>query len=256
MQLHMSWVAFLPFLLFSFYSQFKSEKGGSALFYGFLGSLPPLALLIPTFFKYGFHTGSDVQGFMSALNTDNLLDLFGTLARFLALASFELPRFIGLNTQGRLDYLLGSTWLLVPGFILWAAFFFQPSAMLFLWFAQKHPRGDWKAVKKLILGTFLALYACFLFTPNMGASFRIVLFFPVVMLYSLYCWDYLARKSHVWRVLGAAFILSAVYFQAGYTLKSRQAKTSVYSQGHTAIANAIKSKNYRVYRERRPGSLY
>lgn len=256
MQLHMSWVAFIPFLLLSLYFQFKSGKIGSALLYGFLGALPLLTLLIPTFLRYGFQTGNDVKGFMSGLNTDNLLDLPGTLARFLAIGSFELPRFIALNTHDRIHYLLDSPLLLLPGFFLWGAFFFQPVAMLGLWFVKRHPRRDWKEVKKLILGTFLVLYACFLFTPNMAASFRILLFFPLILLYSFYCWDFLARQSRWWRTAGLVFILSGVVFQAGYTVNNMKAKSSVYAQGREAMAKAIEAKDYRLYSERRPGSLY
>jgi hypothetical protein len=255
MQLHMSWVAMAPLILVSFYFQFRAEKKLSPLLFTFLGALPVLALLIPTYLHYGFNTGKDVHGFMTAFNFSNAKDIFGTLARLLSIASFEMARFIGEHTRQRVGYLLQSPWLLLPGFFLWGAWFLQVLAMVAAFFIQEHPRNDWAEVKKLMGGVFLLIYACFLFTPDMAASFRILLFFPPLFLFSFYCWDYLAQWR--WgRILGWVFILSVVWFQAGYTLKNIQTRNSLYAQTHDKMAQAIEARDYRLFAERREGSLY
>ena len=256
MQLHMSWVAMVPFLLLSLYFQAKTGGFSKAVLFNFLGALPMLGLLAPTYLAYGFSNGKDVHGFVSGLNWDNAKDIFGTLARYLSIASFEMPRFVAEHTRQRFDYFFQSPWLLLPGFFLWLAGYFQPAAMFVFWFFKDHSRKDWKEIKFLMAGTFFLIYACFLFTPDMAASFRILLLFPIVMLYSFYCWDFLAKRSKVWRVLGLVFILSGVYFQIGYTLKNIQARNSIYAQNRNLTVKAIEAKDYRILAERRAGSLY
>jgi hypothetical protein len=255
MQLHMSWLALVPFLLFSIYSQIKEGHWKSAFSFAFLGALPLLALLIPTFITYGLSTGKDVHGFATGFNSANALDIFGTLARFLSIASFEMPRFIGEHTHERVQYLLTSPWLVVPGFLLWLAGYLQPAGMIGFWFITKNPLRNAKPIKWLALGTFLLIYACFLFSPDMAASFRIVLFYPIIMLYSLYAYDYLAIKP-VWRKIGLVFILCVVIFQVGYTVKNIQANNSIYARQKNLMAQAIDQKNFALLAPRRPDSLY
>jgi len=242
-------------LLLSLAAQLKTAQWKSALGFTFLGALPLFALLLPTYLQFGFQIGHDVRGFATGLNFKNAEDILGTLARFLSIASFEMPRFIAEHTKERIAYLLNSPLLLLPGFFLWAVGYFQPLGMILLWFVKKHPRPDWISVKYLGLGAFLLIYGCFLFSPDMAASFRIVLFFPLILLYSLYCYDYL-RTHLFWRRLGLVFIGSVVIFQLGYTLKNIQSHQSVYAQNRDLMAQAIDQKDYRILSQRRPGSLY
>ncbi len=255
MQLHMSWIAMAPLLLVSIYFQARAGKFLSASLFNLLGSLPMLALLLPTFFRFGFSTGKDIQGFISNLNGDNAKDLFGTLARLFSIASFEMARFVGENAQLRMDYFFHFHWLFLPGFFLWGMWYLQVLAMLVFLFIKKHPRKDWKQVRNLAGGIFLLLYACFLFTPYMAASFRILLFFPPLMLYTFYGWDRIWQKP--WgRFLGLAFILCGCYFQLGYAWNNIKARNSTYAQTRDLMARAIEAKDYRLFAERREGSLY
>jgi hypothetical protein len=255
MQLHMSGIAMAPLLVVSFYFQARDGKALSSLFFIFLGALPMLALLLPTYFQYGFNTGKDVHGFMSGLNWDNAKDLLGTLARYFSIASFEMARFVGENTRLRVEYFLHSYWLFLPGFFLWGMWYIQALAMLVFLFMKNHPRADWKKIRILLSGTFFLLYICFLFTPDMGASFRILLFFPPLMLYTFYGWDWIWQKP--WgRLLGLAFILCSCYFQVGYTWNNVKTHNSTYAQTRNLMAKAIEAKDYRLFAERREGSLY
>jgi hypothetical protein len=255
MQLHMVWLAFVPFLLFSLYSQTKENRWKLAFLFTFLGALPPLTLLIPTFAVYGLNTGRDVHGFASGLNWANAADVVGTLARFLSIASFEMPVFIGAHTHDRIQFLLAAPWLLLPGFLLWLVGYLQPLGMVGFWFLPHHRQKNWVPVKWLALAAFLLIYGCFLFSPDRATSFRIVLFFPVVMLYSLYIYDYLAVKP-LWRKIGFIFIILVVFFQIGYAVQGIRAGDSVYGRGKALMAQAIDQKDYRLLAPRRPGSLY
>jgi len=250
MQLHMSWLALVPFLIFSLYTQAK-EKNLTAILYAFLGSLPLLTLLFPTFFAYGFTTARDIHGFTTSFNLGNAKDLFGTLARFWAIASFEMPRFIGEHTHERVQYLVSSPLIVIPGFLLWSAGYAQVLGFT-VYGALK---TDWKPVQMLGWASFAVLYVCFLFSPDMGASFRILLFFPVIFLYSFYVYQDLAVKP--WgRALGWVFLVSVVVFQVGYTVRNIQTGPSVYIKDREKIVRALEKKDYRLLAERREGSLY
>ena len=59
MQFHMSWVIFIPYILLSFYFQFKSagrKALGSGMYFA-CGALLTGSFLIPTFIKYGLVQG-------------------------------------------------------------------------------------------------------------------------------------------------------------------------------------------------------
>jgi hypothetical protein len=254
MQLHMSWLAFVPLLLYALAQQAREGRWQAVLF-AFLGALPLLALLLPTYLTYGFNTHQDVQGVTTGLHWENVKDLFGTLARFLSLSSFELPRFIGFHTQDRLEYLLSSPVMLVPGFFLWAAGFIQVLGQLGYAFIARPAKKDWLAIKWLTLGVFFLLYGCFLFSPDMAASFRILLFFPIVMLYSFYIYDDLARRSWgPW--LGRVFIACVVIFQVGYAIRSVGKGISIYAEQKEKMALALEKNDYHLVAERRDGSRY
>jgi ABC-type multidrug transport system fused ATPase/permease subunit len=255
MQLHMSYLVFIPFFLLSLYFQSRNKKLGSAAGFSFLGALPLLALLLPTYMEYGFNVGRDAQGFITGINWSNARDLFGTLARFCSMASFEMPRFIGDHTHEREMYLLNLPWLLVPGFFLWAAGFLQPVLMIGFCFVKRHPRADWKWVRGLGVGTFFLIYGLFLFSPDMAASFRLVLLYPVLFLYSFYCFDAL-RGNRWWYWLGIVFILFGVYFQAFYTFENARKTDSIYVQYRDRITQALQQNDYRIFSPRREGSLY
>lgn len=255
LQLHMSWVMLIPFLIYSFYHQWNTGNGKTAVGFGLIGALPLLALLLPTYLVYGFSLGQNIKGYSSFLNRQNMFDFFGLLARFLSLASFELPRFIGANTHERVNYLLETPWLTVPGFFLWISGWFQACALAVLWFFPRRNLPDWKAVKWMTLFFLLIIYFFFWFSSQPSASYRYYEALPVIMIYSFYCWEGFAAKPY-WRLFGMVFLATAVFFQAGYALKTNSIGTSVYSQCRERMEKAIEAKNYHLLAERRPYALY
>ena len=259
MQLHLSWVVLVPFLLASLYFQFR-ERGTKALApltWLACGAALSGCLLAPTLLKYGLTNGAGGTAGMFATDAANLprvLNPFeGVPARFLSLASFELARFTGRDTAERLAFLRENLWLAPFAVFLGAVGILQPAAMIVLWFRKKTAREDWPALKRLTLLTVLLLCALFLFTSKAPASHTFYVTFPLAALYGFYCWDsLLARRG--WRVFAAAFLACGVVFHAGLAAHNFP-RVSLYADRATAQA-AISSKNYQLLGERRPGSLY
>jgi hypothetical protein len=259
MQLHLSWVVLVPFLIASVYFQLR-ERGTSAL--AMLGWLACGAMLVgwllaPTFLKYGVTVGSGGAGGMFAANFRNaarvLNPVEGVPARFLSLASFELARFVGRNTAERVAFLRENLWLAPLAGFLGVVGLLQPAAMFLLWFRRTTARPDWPQVKRLALLTVVLLCALFLFTAKLPASHTFYVTFPVAALYGFYCWDALLERRG-WRVFAAVFLACGVVFHAGLAAHNF-ARVSLYTD-RGVPASAIEEKNPALLGGRRPGSLY
>ena len=259
MQLHLSWVVLVPFLLASVFFQLR-ERGKRALKpLGWLacGALLVGGLLAPTFMKYGVSVGSGGAGGMFAANFGNaarvLNPVEGVPARFLSLASFELARFIGRNAAERVAFLRENLWLAPPAVFLGVVGLLQPAAMFALWFRRNGARPDWPHVKRLALLTVLLLCALFLFTAKLPATHTFYVTFPVAALYGFYCWDAPLRRRG-WRVFAAVFLACGVLFHAGLAAHNF-ARVSLYADRRTPAA-AVEAKDPALLGRRRPGSLY
>jgi hypothetical protein len=259
MQLHLSWVVLVPFLLASVFSQLR-ERGTKAL--PALGLVACGAMLVgwllaPTLLKYGVSAGSGGTGGMFAANFRNaarvLNPVEGVPARFLSLASMELARFVGRNTAERVAFLRGNLWLAPLAVLLGVVGLLQPAAMIVLWFRKSTARADWPQVKRLALLTVALLCALFLFTAKLPASHTFYVTFPVAALYGFYCWDALLRRRG-WRVFAAVFLACGVVFHAGLAAHNF-ARVSLYAD-RGVPASAIEQRNPALLGRRRPGSLY
>lgn len=259
MQFHLSWVVLVPYVIVSFYFQVKKLGrhilASLAWFIG--GALASGSFLIPTFIKYGVAAvlGSTTQ--MVEFNSENLLRhlniVEGVLGRFLSFASFELPRFIGANTATRLAFLKQNFWLMPIVVFLTLVGILQCVALLVLWFKKNPAQKDWKAIKYFTLATVVLLYVSFLFSMKSPVSHTFYLTFPVAMLYSLYCWSEFLNKRR-WRAFAKVFIVCGLIFDIGLASSNLQ-QVSLYRE-RGKILEAIKSKDYRLLGERRPGSRY
>ena len=259
MQLHLSWVALVPFLLASAFYQLRG-RGARAL--GPLGLLACGAalsgcLLAPTFLAYGAAGGAGGTGSMVAPNAGNIARVFnpveGVPARFLSLASFEVARFVGRNSEERLAFLRENLWLAPCALFLGAVGLLQPAAMIVMWFRRRPARADWPQVRRLALLTALLLCALFLFTAKAPASHTFYVTFPVAALYGFYCWDALLG-TRARRAFAAAFLACGVVFHAGLA-RHNFSRVSLYADRATA-RSAVEAKDYRILGERRPGSRY
>jgi hypothetical protein len=292
MQLHMSWPIFLVLALVSFFFQMISEASGpwtrvyrdqghhgsgrhlfslaarfenihftnilmnlSAVPFFLLGALPMLALVAPTYLQYGFLKTHDVSGLLVFFSFDHFISYFTILARFFSFASFEMPRFLGDHTPERLAFLSGAPWLWPPAVFLLVAGWLQAIAMLIFWFLKHHSQSEWKAVKIMTLGVTVLIWVSFWFTVRGPDAHRYYTFFPFAMIYSLYCWDFLAG-SKMWKRFAVVFIAVAILFQAGYAIEMGRQGNSSYLLDREKISQAIDAKDYQLLGERQPYSFY
>ncbi len=259
MQFHLSWVILIPYILVSFYYQYKTN-GRSVLislawFVG--GASLTGSFLFPTYFKYGLAGGTGGTNEVARINLYNLLQhlniVEGVLGRFLSFASFELPRFIGNNTATRLAFVKANSWLIPLVIFLLVVGILQPIAVFILWFSKNPRQGDWRAIKFLTLGTVVLLYISFLFSIKAPLSHTFYVTFPLSMLYSLYCWDKYLVTSR-WRKFAAMIIICGIIFHLGLAIHN-YSQISLYLDRHK-ITEAIKNNNYHLLDERRSGARY
>ena len=259
MQLHLSWVVLIPYLLLSFYFQFKKLGRRAVIpmawFAG--GAVITSSLLIPTFINYGMAEGLGGTNEAVQFNSGNLLRhlniVEGVLGRFLSFASFELPRFIGANTAARLTFMKENPWLIPFVIFLTVVGILQCIAMLILWFKKEHTQKDWKPVKYFTLGTVVLLYVTFLFSMKSPLSHTFYVTFPVAMLYSLYCWSEFLKKRR-WQRFALILLVCGVVFEAGLAANN-YSRVSLYVE-RSRIIEAIKARDYRLLGERREGARY
>jgi hypothetical protein len=260
MQLHLSWVVLVPFLAASVFFQLRERGRWKLASLGWLacGALLTGSLLLPTFLKYGLTEGTGNTEGMAAPNVANVARVFnpveGVPVRFLSLASFELARFVGRNTEERAAFLREHLWLAPLALFLGAVGLLQPALMIVLWFRRKGTPDDWPQIKMLALSTVVLLCALFLFTPKLPASHTFYVTFPVAALYGFYCWDAPLRRRRAWRVFAAVTLACGVLFHAALAAHNF-ARISLYANRAVA-ASAVQEKNAALLGERRPGSLY
>jgi hypothetical protein len=254
MQFHRTWVLTIPFLAVSFYLQWRESRKVTTPIFFFLGALPLFGLVVPTILRDDYRFFRDVAGMSFGFNPANITELPRTLAEFLSLACFQLPRFIGGHTDERLRFLT-ENWLIAPGIFLWAFGILQAVILLLYFFDSKNPRPDWKPIRLFASLSLLLVCTSFLFTLKKPYVNNFCEFLPLVMLYSLYVWErwWVLPKA---RTLLWLFLACALVFQAAYPFTQLPHRKSFYLKYHDAIARAIDGKDYRLLGERRAGSLY
>ncbi len=259
MQFHLSWVVLLPYLALSFYFQVRKSRRQvlPSLAWFAVGATLSGSFLIPTFIKYGFPGAlggtNESVGFNSGNLWRHLNIVEGVLGRFLSFASYELPRFIGANTAARLAFLKENRWLIPIVTFLTIVGILQCVLMLVLWFKKQHSHKDWRAIKYFTLATVILLYLGFLFSIKAPVSHTFYITFPVAMLYSLYCWSEFLRKTG-WQKFAAAFIVCGLIFDLGLAVWNLKHVSIYLERGR--IEEAMKSKDYKILGERRPGARY
>lgn len=259
MQLHLSWVAFVPMLAASVYFQIREYKSKAFASLGWLavGALLCGVLLAPTFLKYGIANGAGGTDAMMTLNARNaarvLNPVEGVPPRFLSFASFELARFIGRDTAERLAFLHANLWLTPFAVLLGAVGIIQPAALVALWFRKREMPDDWPRIKWFALSAVLLLCTLFIFSAKPPASHTFYVTFPVAALYAFYCWDALMQRRG-WRIFALALLICGVVFHAGLAAHNFS-RVSLYTK-REAVQQAISEKNPALLGERRPGSLY
>lgn len=255
MQLHLSWVVLVPYVLLAFY--YHARKGGVAFLRGLgwfaLGSSVTGSLLLPTYLKYGLARGAGGTGSAVVLNPENVTSLWGILIRSLSFASFEVPRLLGPHIAERLAFLKQELWLIPFVAFLFVVGTAQVIALIVCWFRRDHTHADWNAIKYLLLFNVLMVYVCFLFSLKPPQSNHLYVTLPIPMIYSLYCWSRIL-KSKRWQVFAMIFIACGIVLHVGLALHNRPL-ISLYTE-RPLVESAIQNKDYKILGDRRPNTFY
>ncbi len=256
-QFHMSYVILLPFVLTSLAWQIKARKrtsSWSVRLAGFIsGFLITYSLALPTWIQFGAAQGSGGAANAITFNPENFLRFFDVLARFLSLASCEIPRFIGAHYADRMEFLGQNLWLAPFAVVAGILGILQAAVLLLSWFRKKNPQKDWPRIKWLALLTFLLIYLSFIFAIKTPASTTFYLTLPVAMLYGFYCLSPWVKDRWFLRAAGILLVCNIV-FHAGLAARNLPVK-SLYKD-RDLFVKAIQEKNYHLLGERRPNTLY
>ena len=158
-----------------------------------------------------------------------------------------MPGFIDSLNKNRIAFL--HTYYLVSPFVIMTALIglaqpFYLTAGFFL----KNPSLIFPLVKRMALLTFLLVWLSFFFSVKGPSSHTFYLVFPVVMIYSFYCWLPLFRKKW-FRFLMIVMLVSGVITHSAIAHRN-MIKRSMYLNREKPAA-AIKEKDYHILGERR-----
>lgn len=255
MQFHMSWMYLAAFLGLSILLQWREKPASVFTATGFacLGAFPAFAFMAPTLIQFGVPQGHNGHGFASVFHFSNFTQFFTILARYLSLACYEMPRFLGVNTKLRVHFLDGSLFTLIPGAFLWLLGYLQALLLLFFWFRKKTELKDWPILRRLLLANVLMVWASFWFTVKWPLSHIYYINFPLIFLYSLYVYHHFIRNPQ-WKTLARIYLAAAFIFQVSYAWRNFPGE-SLY-RNRPLVAKAIQTKDYHLLGERRANSYY
>ena len=246
MQLHMSWVLMLPYLLYAFVISVRYEKTfiRDLLFFCF-GSILPLATLIPTYIQYGLASGSGGAGQNIMINWQNVQQIITVISRYLSFACYELPRFLGTSTALRME-LAKHYWPFIPfiAFVLLAGLIQPLVLFVYLFLHSRVPLS-----MRLLTGiTMLLIWVSFFFSVKGPSSHTFYITLPLAMVYSMFVWRELFQKRW-FRILMAAMLICGILTNM-VLIHEHFYSRSLY-QNRDLPQKAIREKNYHILGERR-----
>ncbi len=255
MQLHLSWVLLVPYALIAFYCQAK--EGGrkllKAIVWFALGGIITGSLLLPTYLKYGFTRGTGGTKGAVAPGLSNLSAIVGILKRSISFAVFDVTSFIGGHTADRIAFFKEERWLIPIVLFLSVIGIMQAIALIIFWFKKDPEQPDWRAIKYLAVFNVCLIYVTFLFSIKPPQSNHLYISFPLLMVYSLYCWNRVLKRKQ-WQRVAKVFLVCGIIFHFGLALYNLP-RTSLYPV-RARVQSAIDNKDYHMLGERRPNSWY
>jgi hypothetical protein len=248
-QLHMSWILLLPFICISFYFTLKNRRYPHLVtsIYFLAGCLISASLVIPTFLKYGFASGSGNTSSNVIFNLANAGEILTIPIRMFSLASFEVSKFIGGDTKERILYLTENIW--AAPFNIFAMII---GGVQMIWLTislfRKNNLQGWKTIRILMVFAIIITYISFLFSVKGPSTHTFYLMLPLAMIYSFYCWHPSFKKKCI-NVLAGIFILSSLIFHVSLGLYNYKFH-SMYMNRKSPL-EAIVTKNFFALNNRR-----
>lgn len=243
-QLHKSWVLLLPFMMISAWYAWKVKK--NLALYFLAGCLVTGSLLLPVVMAYGIHSGAGGSSGI-VFNPANAGQFITVLTRYLSFAAYEIPRFLGPGLRGLIEFI--SIYYLSAPFVIFVTLigFAQP-VYLVAAFLIRNPAPLFRQVRMLTLLTFILVFLSFFFSVKGPSSHTFYLVFPLVMIYSFYCWAPLFKNRWFSRLM-AMMLVSGIVVHAAIALRNYETK-SMYLEREKP-SKAILEKNYHLLGERR-----
>ncbi len=249
LQLHLSFVLLLPFIGLVFLNDFR-KKGlikERIQHIGFFlsGALLGLLTVIPTWLW-----ADKIKNVSENIvfNLDNYKNIVVILTRYLSFASYEIPYTLGGNTPARMAVIYEYIWmapfalyLLLLGLLLVAVY-------VYVFFKNKK-QGAWQHIKYLTLLGYGLTFFSFFFSIKGPSSHTFYILFPLPVLYSFYCYEWLWETYRYWKNTMYIALLSAVFFYIGLGLYDFN-HISLY-KNREKVKQAIEQKNYKLLGERR-----
>lgn len=253
MQLHLSWVLLVPMAGVAFLWSWSRDRRPPwrAMVFFVLGALPMLALLLPTYLRYGLVAGSGGTA-------ENIRPVSGgwrawvevpltVLARFVSFGTFEITRFMGPWTKERLEF-LRDWWWSAP-FTVFAGLLGAAHALWAMVALFRRVLGGRTAVLRGIVGAVVAMTAAaFLFSVKGPSSHAFYTLFPLAMVWAVASVEGLLRRK-VWRTLFVGMVVSGLVTHLALGLRSF-GERSLYRDRARVVA-ALRAKDWRILGERR-----
>lgn len=248
-QLHMSWVVLVFFLLAAFASRVREGAASlaRAAAWTALGAAIPGMLLIPTLWVHGLLAGGTDQALRAEWVDPS--ELVRIAARFLSFPSFEIARFLGRSTARRVYFISEHPWLAPFAVVVGLAGLIQPVVMAVMWFKKNPGDPHWRPLKWMVLATIVFLYFSYFLASNkdpQAHAFYVVA--PLAMLYAFHCFRQI-DSSRFRTVAAAVLVLGAVY-HAGLAA-ARLGERSLYKNRRVVVA-AMNTKIPEILGHRRP----
>lgn len=248
MQLHLSWVLLIPFLIYSIYRNLNI-KSNILVYLGLLlfGLLIPFLLIIPTYMEFGlFNTGGTEKNIL--LNFSNLKDGIILYTRLLSFGAFEIPYILGGNNKTRLEIILDQPYMILPAFILLLIGWLQ--VILFTYFLFiKRSNKEWTHYRYMLVITYFILYVSFTFSIKNPSSHTFYLLFPIISFFSFYCYSQFYNWHLQTKYIFMAILVCAFIFYTGLGIYSYYNRSMYINR--EKVEKAIKEKDYTILAKRR-----
>jgi len=251
MQLHLSWVIMIPYVLWVIFINRKDWKLllKGAIFF-LIGSAVSISTLIPTLLR-GFGSGGVESNII--FNYDNIFQIPTMISRYFMFSSFEIARFIGHSSKTRLEFLGDQPWVIPFVIFLLLIGFLQVGYFIFSFF-RKNNLPEWSKIAKLCILSIVLLSVSFLFSITKPRSHTFFIIYPIAMMYAFYCYGNLFKwKPRIISRIAMVALGAGVLFHISLFI-GRFPERSLFSV-RQQIAKAINEKDYTFLALRRESTL-
>ncbi|MEI8134518.1 MAG: hypothetical protein WCH46_05485 [bacterium] len=254
MQLHMSWVLLGPFTALAFYYLLMTKDPKRILKnlgVFLVGCVITASFLVPTLLKFGLanEQGKSVSG-MLEFHPEHAVNIINLLGKYLIYGCYDVARFTGSGTEERVGFLKEFIWAAPFTVYVTIIGLAQAFFLLFSFFRKKGKDPMLRSLANMAVGGFAILFFMSLFSrldPS-AHSHAGILFFPLLVIFSIYAIRSLIKRKWVLRMLYASFG-SAIIMYSALAMKNYDT-VSLYKK-RDVIVRALEQDNYKLVGLRR-----